>query len=971
MGRGTGLTLHPVLQPSTETNFKGCALRPGKPFELPRAVSAITTIGRDLLTTHARVLGILAILAATCSTAHAKPAPPSPAAEGRVQIFVRIDGTVPNWSEMALSLGHIQVAGQDAARKHYNVRPFDGSSEPIIPRAAEGSPRFLAGGSVPAGRMIQITLNLAAALTPVSPNQGSRRRLPEPVLDNDQRLRLQGPVTVEAGGTVSLVVPIRLGVDAVIGRNGLVVMKPTLAAEEFTPGPENYVNGSEIVTRGPTTAFPELNLKLMRSKVLDPSTGAVRDLTLRTDNGGPASFSEVRGKNETLWREHHGSLNPGLVQKLTTMANSDLVLADVWLIVPGESTFLTDATTPALWDLGHTAWVAGRTAAAQPIVDAVSAALTSAGATVLRVELNPAVLHVRASRTVLETVASRLAQAVEIVETPPEPALLATHGALDLGQEPLWLVHLLLAGQGLRIGIAEPQACIQKDHEAFRNIVVEDPVAFPCSDFVGSSNGHSTQVASCAGAAVGPSGEIQLIGLFQGRMVTSDIGAISSDMLKRNPHLINLSFEISKSDRRMLDYAVYADRVFVANGSGNVHGNEDADKLPVFAFSYNSVCVGGYNHHNTHGPENYGDDTEAGRWLNEAATGREKPDVVGAYSGFFADQANLHGYTPSGGTSFSTPLIVGTAALLMANFPEELTSDPTLTRAVLMASASHAIPGNLPVPIIADGIDDHSGAGVPRGDRAKEILSDENFHSGFVDRAVDFNTDGDFTIPIQINSNPGDKVRVVLTYDQCQDAMTSIPDVMLTDLDMSVVETYVTGGTARTQVHANQSHVDNTEIVEFVSQPGQTAVRVKVRAQHWDPCTDGTQRTHLAIAWDVLTPGTVAKAASIDQNELLARMKTQAEVLNRLEFRSVTPNPFTTELRMAYEVPQAGAVRLRVFDLAGRLVAEPFAGSQKAGVHSTRWDATSRDGRRVAPGVYLVQLQMGPKSVLRRVVLTR
>src|SRR5207237_10081946 len=132
----------------------------------------------------------------------------------------------------------------------------------------------------------------------------------------------------------------------------------------------------------------------------DPATGNIRDLTLRGDNGGPASFTELRGENERLWREHHGSLNPELVKKLMGLAGGDEVHADLWLRVPGDGSFITNTTTPEMWDLAHTAWLAQRHAAALPIANSVAGALTGAGATVLSTELTPPVLHIRASRNV-------------------------------------------------------------------------------------------------------------------------------------------------------------------------------------------------------------------------------------------------------------------------------------------------------------------------------------------------------------------------------------------------------------------------------------------------------------------------------------------------------------------------------------------------------------------------------------------
>jgi hypothetical protein len=78
----------------------------------------------------------------------------------------------------------------------------------------------------------------AASLTTSPPDQGASPRFePETAADNAQRLQLKGPLTVEAGGTLSLLVPIRLGVDAVVTRNGLLRLSPTLSANVFSPAP--------------------------------------------------------------------------------------------------------------------------------------------------------------------------------------------------------------------------------------------------------------------------------------------------------------------------------------------------------------------------------------------------------------------------------------------------------------------------------------------------------------------------------------------------------------------------------------------------------------------------------------------------------------------------------------------------------------------------------------------------------------
>jgi hypothetical protein len=82
----------------------------------------------------------------------------------------------------------------------------------------------------------------------------------------------------------------------------------------------------------------------------------------------------------------------------------------------------------------------------------------------------------------------------------------------------------------------------------------------------------------------------------------------------------------------------------------------------------------------------------------------------------------------------------------------------------------------------------------------------------------------------------GDTVRVAMTYDQCQINEVSLYDRMQADLDMTVF--------ARGVAYANNSHVDNTEMVQFTASD-QTGVSIRVarpvlgsvlRRQPPDPC---------------------------------------------------------------------------------------------------------------------------------------
>jgi hypothetical protein len=84
------------------------------------------------------------------------------------------------------------------------------------------------------------------------------------------------------------------------------------------------------------------------------------------------------------------------------------------------------------------------------------------------------------------------------------------------------------------------------------------------------------------------------------------------------------------------------------------------------------------------------------------------------------------------------------------------------------------------------------------------------------------------------------------------------------------------------------------------------------------------------------------------------------------------PNPFNPSTEIRYDLPRRATVRLRVYDVSGRLVrALVEATTQESGRYVQRWDGRDGAGRAAPSGVYLCRLDAGSFSATRRLVLVR
>ena len=83
------------------------------------------------------------------------------------------------------------------------------------------------------------------------------------------------------------------------------------------------------------------------------------------------------------------------------------------------------------------------------------------------------------------------------------------------------------------------------------------------------------------------------------------------------------------------------------------------------------------------------------------------------------------------------------------------------------------------------------------------------------------------------------------------------------------------------------------------------------------------------------------------------------------------PNPFNPSTRIDFELAKAGTVDLKVYDVAGRLVANLLSDHLSEGAHQVTWNGRTMSGATAATGVYLYVLKTETGMASKRMVLLR
>jgi hypothetical protein len=83
------------------------------------------------------------------------------------------------------------------------------------------------------------------------------------------------------------------------------------------------------------------------------------------------------------------------------------------------------------------------------------------------------------------------------------------------------------------------------------------------------------------------------------------------------------------------------------------------------------------------------------------------------------------------------------------------------------------------------------------------------------------------------------------------------------------------------------------------------------------------------------------------------------------------PNPFNPETTIRYQIPDAGFVRLAVYNTMGQVVRRLVDEHQNPGSYEVVWDGKDERGQSMVSGMYLVRMEAGSYVSIRKVLLMK
>lgn len=567
-------------------------------------------------------------------------------------------------------------------------------------------------------------------------------------------------------------------------------------------------------------------------KVIDQETGVVYGITLDS-SGQELSSARLQASEQAAVAAQNGKLAPGLAKKLASTTSTQPRKVMLWLKEPaGAETQRPAPTPPGSVSAASAAQVNAffaqvdtqRAAAVKPLVDSVATKLRKLGSNV-RTEKHSPVVYATLTPDAI-TQAAALEEVVQVYEDRQvQPAMEVARNTIFADT----VNSRGFTGLGVQVAQIEVGGNIAAGNPYLSGTVQDS--TFICS----SPDAHAAAVAGMIRSThpttrgIAPSVSLWAGGSCGGWI--SELQDRSTAAADWGARVFNLSLG-ADSNLAVDGFARFYDDM-VINRSRTVviaAGNEGFGNGNVLtpAVAYNVISVGNFDDKKT--PSWYSDlfsnpvaDTmnASSSWRDPISThsDREKPEVSAPGTNINSTINESPWIGPTGsGTSYSAPMVTGTAALLIQR-NSSLASWPEAIKAILMTTAVHNIEGSTR-------LSEFDGAGGIVADRADDVVSGVDGTWG----GQSYSCSAAPALNVATMSlTAGVRTRATVVWNN-NPAYVNYTTQPSADLDIQVVN-------SSGQVVSDSSSFDNTyEIVDFTpSTSGSYSLRVNKHRCDYDP----------------------------------------------------------------------------------------------------------------------------------------
>jgi flagellar hook assembly protein FlgD len=81
------------------------------------------------------------------------------------------------------------------------------------------------------------------------------------------------------------------------------------------------------------------------------------------------------------------------------------------------------------------------------------------------------------------------------------------------------------------------------------------------------------------------------------------------------------------------------------------------------------------------------------------------------------------------------------------------------------------------------------------------------------------------------------------------------------------------------------------------------------------------------------------------------------------------PNPFVEVTNIKFQIPNKSRIKLKIYDLVGRLIKTLVDKEMDSGHYEVEWDGKDSFGEKVPTGIYFCKLQVGEFKTMKKLIL--